>query len=83
MSYNYTKDGSNFLNYRIDFNIFHRYSIGTYLKRDMDLEKTIESSYWIEYSAQCWGLKLTTKNQDGSSSIRVNLQFLGLGDFGN
>lgn len=83
MSYNYTKDGNNFLNYRIDFNIFHRYSIGTYLRRDMDLEKTIESSYWIEYSSQCWGVKLTTKTQDGSSSIRMNLQFLGLGDFGN
>ncbi|MFC1863269.1 LPS-assembly protein LptD [Thermodesulfobacteriota bacterium] len=82
MSYNYRKNGSDFLNYSIDFNLFHRYSIGTSLRRDMDLGKTIQSSYWINYSSQCWGVRLTTKTQDGASSIRVNFTFLGLGGFG-
>lgn len=83
VKYSYNKEGSRFLNYDIDFNISHRYSIGTYLKRDLGLNKTVESSYWIEYSSQCWGVRLTTKTQDSASSVKIIFSFLGLGDFGN
>ena len=80
VDYQNLEDGNRYLNYRFDVNLLYGLSAGTSLTRNMSLDKTIASSYWLEYRFQCWGVQLITEKLDDVSSIMVTFRLLGLGD---
>ena len=78
--YQNLEDGNKYLNYRFDVNLMHGLSAGTSLTRNMSLDETVGSSFWLEYQFQCWGIRLITERLDEVSSVVVTFSFLGLGD---
>lgn len=79
IDYSYLKEGDKGLNYYLNVNLFHGFSAGSALERDMEMERDINQSYWLEYLSQCWGVRLTLEELDEESSIRVTFRLLGLG----
>lgn len=80
IDFQYEEDGSKALTYYLDINLFHGFSTGTSLKRDLDFDHTLESSYWLDYEAQCWGLRFHTGKIDEIENIMVSFRLLGLGE---
>ena len=80
IDYEYTKEGNENINYRLNINLSYGFSAGTSLKRDLQLSHNIESSYWLDYRSQCWGVRLITEKLDGMDSIMVTFRLLGLGE---
>ena len=82
IDYTYWKEGNKGLNYYLNVNLLYGFSVGSSLKRDIDLGQNIEKSYWFEYLSQCWGIRLIAEKIDETSSIMVTFRLLGLGDLG-
>lgn len=80
VDYVYTKNESRFLNYGFHVNLLYRLSAGTSLKRDLARNETVEQNYWVEYTSQCWGVRLTVEEDENDTSVMVTFNFLGLGD---
>jgi len=78
IDYQYTNEGNDAINYRLNINLWYGFSAGTSLKRDLDLRHNIESSYWLDYQSQCWGLRLITESLDGVDSIMFTFRLLGM-----
>jgi LPS-assembly protein len=68
------------LNYQVSVNLVYGVLVGTSLRRDLELKHTLESSYWIEYKSQCWGVRLTADSLDNVNSIMVSFDLFGIGD---
>lgn len=80
--YQYEEDRSRYIGGRINLYVGGGFSIGTALRRELAIKHTIDSSYWIDYRAQCWGLRLSAGRLDGVNSISLNIHLLGLGKLG-
>ncbi|MFH1123539.1 MAG: hypothetical protein V1758_07740 [Pseudomonadota bacterium] len=80
VDYQFEEGESNSLNYQVSVNLLYGFLAGTSLKRDLDLKHTLESSYWIEYQSQCWGVRLTAGTLDNIDSIMVSFNLFGLGE---
>lgn len=80
IDYLYIKDKQKSLNFWIDVNLAHGFSVGSSLERDMELDENISSGFWLGYQSQCWGMKLGAKRADGDTSIMVVFNLLGLGE---
>ena len=65
----------------MDINLSHGFSVGTSLKRDLDSDHTLESSYWLDYESQCWGVRFHTGRIDEIENITVTFRLIGLGEF--
>ena len=79
LDYQYTKGENENLNYSLNINFAYGFSAGSSLKRDMKVGHNLGRSYWLDYQAQCWGMRLITENLDGVDSIMVTFQLLGIG----
>jgi len=82
IDYVYQKDSNKSLSYSLNVNLLPRFSAGSTLKRDLDIDQNIENSYWVEYESQCWGVRMTAAKLDDVSSIMLTFRLLGLGDIG-
>ena len=80
IDYSYLKEGDKGLNYYLNVNLFHGFSGGSSLNRDMELGRNIDKSYWLEYTSQCWGIRLILEKSDEGSRVNVTFRLLGLGD---
>lgn len=80
IDYQYSEGGPENLNYRININLLYGFSTGTSLKRDLNLKHNLESSYWLQYETQCWGVRLVTGTLDGIDSVMVTFTLKGLGN---
>jgi LPS-assembly protein len=80
IDYVYLDEGNKGLSYYLNVHLPHGLSAGSSLQRDIDLGHDIEKSCWIEYLAQCWGVRLTLERFDEESSINLTFRLLGLGD---
>jgi len=83
LEYQYEEDGSQYLGYRINLNLVGGFSVGTALRREMELRHNLDSAYWIDYQAQCWGLRFSAGSLDGIDSISLTFHLLGLGEVGD
>lgn len=83
VEYQYEQDETQFLGYRVDLNLVEGFSIGTALRKELENDHTLDSSYWLDYKAQCWGLRLSAGSLDGIESISLTFHFIGLGDTGD
>ncbi|MDY7034788.1 MAG: LPS assembly protein LptD [Thermodesulfobacteriota bacterium] len=78
IDYQYTKGESENLNYQININLLYGFSTGTSLKRDLVAGHSLESSYWLDYQDQCWGVRLITGQLDGMDSLMVTFRLVGI-----
>jgi LPS-assembly protein len=67
------------INYRVHVNLSYGFSVGTSLRRDLDVGDTVESSYWLDYQSQCWGVRLITETLDEVDTVMVAFRLLGVG----
>ncbi len=82
LEYIYEEDRFDTIGYRINVNLGGGFAVGTALRKDLEFDHTMESSYWLDYRAQCWGLRLSAGSLDGIDSVMLQFQLLGLGDTG-
>ncbi len=82
LEYQYEEDRSRYIGYRINFYVGEGFSIGSALRRELDMSHTLDSAHWIDYRAQCWGLRLSAGSLDGVDSIALTFHLLGLGELG-
>jgi len=83
IDYLYEKDVSNSLNYRFNINLDYGFAVGSSLTRDFDRQETLGRSYWIDYTSQCWAVRLVAENLDDVSSFMIYFRILGIGGLGN
>ena len=79
IDYVYLDEMNKGLSYYLNVNMAHGFSLGSSLQRDMDTGHNIENSYWLEYSTQCWGVRMTYENFDNESRVMFTFSLLGLG----
>jgi hypothetical protein len=80
IDYAYLDENNKGLGYNLNINLVSGFSAGSSLKRDLDLGHDVEKSYWIEYLAQCWGVRFAFEKIDEESNIMLTFHLLGLGD---
>ncbi|MFH1122690.1 MAG: LPS assembly protein LptD [Pseudomonadota bacterium] len=80
LDYEYSSEGIKSLNYRLNVNLLYGFSAGTSQKRDLNVKKISESSYWLDYESQCWGVRLIAGRLDEEESIMIYFRLLGLGE---
>jgi LPS-assembly protein len=83
LEYQYEEDDSQFLGYRVHLNLAGGFSAGTALRKELEMDHTLDSAYWVQYQAQCWGLRLSAGSLDGVDSFMLTFHLLGLGDVGD
>ncbi len=72
-------EGRDALNVYINVNLIHGVSLGTALRRDLSAGQTVQSSFWLDYQAQCWGARLSTDSLDDISTLMLTFRLTGLG----
>lgn len=82
IDYQFVKGGNESLTYYLNVNLLYGFSAGTSLKRDLNVGRNIESSYWLDYQSQCWGVRLATEKLDNVDTVMVFFRLVGLGDLG-
>jgi len=83
LEYQYEEDESQFLGYRVNINLPGGFSAGTALRKELERGHTLDSAYWIDYWAQCWGLRLSASTLDGVEAFSLTFHLLGLGEVGD
>ena len=61
-------------------NLVYGLSAGSYYQRDLNVKENVSTKYWLQYQRQCWGLRLTVKDEDEDTSVMLEFQLIGLGD---
>ena len=72
-------EGNDALNAYINVNLIHGVALGTALRRDLTRGETVQSSFWLDYQAQCWGARLSTDSLDDISTVMLTFRLTGLG----
>jgi len=84
VDYQYSEDGTKSLVYNFHVNLVRGFAVGNALTRDLEAGTTVQSSAWIEYLAQCWGIRFTVdKLEESGTSFMVNFRLLGFGEAGS
>jgi hypothetical protein len=83
VDYQYVKEGDKGFNANAFVNLDYGFSIGGGIRRDLNTENSLSKSLYIDYQAQCWGVRVITDNLDGIGSIMVHFRLLGLGQVGS
>lgn len=63
-------------------NLAYGFSAGIAFNRDLILDKTNASRYWLDYQGKCWGLRVTAEKIDNVTGFLVEFNLLGLGKMG-
>jgi LPS-assembly protein len=74
----YSRAGNENLSYLLNVNLISGFSVGTSLRRNLKLGHDIESRYWLDYQAQCWGIRVAAERLEGVQSVAVTFNLLGL-----
>ncbi len=82
LDYLYEKDTTRTLNFEWDLNLVYGFSTGVSFRRDMMVDHSILTRYWLGYQSQCWGAKLYLESEDAGTRIMLMFNLLGLGDLG-
>jgi LPS-assembly protein len=78
--YVYNDDGNKGLSYFVNINLPKGFALGSTLQRDIEVGHDVEKSYWLEYSSQCWEIKLGIQEYDEESRVMFRLDLFGFSD---
>lgn len=75
----YVKDtsDSDSLRLRAEVGIFEGLSAGVSLRRNLDLHYEINNSFWLQYQAQCWSIKLGMERERANKSLILKFRLSG------
>ena len=66
-----------------DVNIAYGLSAGGALTRVFNYGENIFTRFWLEYKAQCWGIKVLVEEEAASTNVVFQVELLGLGQVGH
>lgn len=78
----YTKDTTKSLGFDWEVNLVYGFSTGMTFKRNLLVDDSIYTRYWVGYNHQCWGVRLSVAREDDDTRIMLVFNLLGLGDIG-
>ena len=82
INYRYINDGQSNLNFLVDLNILHGFSVGGSMQRDLDAQENISTAGWMGFESQCWGIRMGAEQETGQTNVIVMFKLTGLGDTG-
>jgi LPS-assembly protein len=82
LEYLYVRDRNESLGVNAHVNLTEKFAVGTSFHRSLDLGESVGARHYVQYSSQCWGVKLSVENLAGIDSVMVSFNLLGLGEFG-
>ncbi len=65
-----------------DVNIASGFSAGGSLARVFNYGESIFTRFWLEYKAQCWGIKTIVEDESESTTVMFQIELFGLGHLG-
>jgi len=83
IDYRYLKaTGEKGLNLNLHVNLPEGFSAGAMISRDLNLSRSVDEKFYLDYQSQCWGMRVIAESSSGVDSIMVIFRLLGLGDMG-
>ncbi len=82
LGYQYEAEGVKTLNLDLSLNIHHGILLGSSLSRDLRGNQNVDSSFWLGYRHQCYGVKFVLDRSQNASQIGLFVELLGLGEIG-
>lgn len=82
LDYLYQKDISRSLGFEWDMNLAYGFSAGVNLRKNLMVNHSIYSRYWLGYESQCWGARLYFQSDDSGTRVMLGFNLLGLGGVG-
>jgi LPS-assembly protein len=82
LDYLFVMDEVKSLSLDANINLAYGFAAGIAFQRDLILDKTNVSRYWLDYQGQCWGLRVTAERIDNVTGFLVEFNLLGLGKLG-
>jgi lipopolysaccharide assembly outer membrane protein LptD (OstA) len=79
LNYQYEREKNNNLSTYIDMNLINQLSAGMSAIWDLDEDNMIENRYWLQYSSQCWTVRLEVGKTSDIESITISLELMGFG----
>ena len=79
LNYQYLKDGNKGLNFSLHVNLLQGFSAGVSQSLDLKESKGIQGTYYLDYQAQCWGVRITSSSLTGLNSFMVLFRVVGFG----
>ena len=83
LDYQYLKNGNKGLNLSFHINLVHGFSVGASQSRDLVENEGVQASYYLDYQAQCWGIRIVSESVTGLDSFMVLFRLAGLGSLGS
>lgn len=82
LDYLYERGERSSINGTLNVHLGAGFSGGASLLRDLDAGDDLEQQVWVDYASQCWALRCSLGEQDGSAAIMVSFRLLGLESLG-
>jgi len=64
-----------------DVGLWGGFSAGGSYSKDFYVDQEISSDVWVNYGAQCWGVKVVARREDEDTRFMVFFELKGLGQF--
>ena len=81
VDYEYEKGGDKDLRVFMNVNLFRGFSAGGSYQRDYNVKHTVTTTYWAEYTSQCWAVRFGIEKEDDDTDFMVLFRLFGLADF--
>lgn len=83
LEYLFVRDRNESIGVNAHVNLNEQFAAGTSLHRSLDVDHNVGTRYYVQYSSQCWAVRLSVENFAGIDSVMVSFNLLGLGEIGN
>lgn len=80
--YDYDKDSSESIKLEGEVYLAYGFSVGSLFEKELLEREEVTTRYWVDYQAQCWGVRLLHEREDEERTWGILLQLKGLGEFG-
>jgi len=82
VDYQYVEEGDKGFNFNVHVNLDYGFAVGGSLRRSINSNDSLEETFYVDYTSQCWGVRVISDNLDGIGSVMVQFRLLGLGQIG-
>ena len=79
-AFQYQNESGKSLNCNLYLNLDYGFSVGSSLRKDFDSSDDLETTYWLDYASQCWGVRLIVEDLDDSKRFMLVFRIPSLGE---
>jgi LPS-assembly protein len=65
------------LNLQLETTLYDGFSAGALMRRNLNLRYNITDSFWLQYQAHCWSIRLGTELEKDNRSLLLKFQLAG------